>query len=74
MLTKFIQVGGIDQKPVDNELTRYTSGDFESLEEAQTFKKELIEKGLGGVFVIALHNEELIPINKAQEIIGQEGE
>ena len=74
VLTKFIQVGGIDQKPVDNELTRYTSGDFESLEEAQTFKKELIEKGLGGVFVIALHNEELIPINKAQEIIGQEGE
>ncbi len=72
VLSKFIEVGNIDQKSVENGLTRYTAGDFESLEEAENFKKEILEKGLGGSFVISLHNGELIPINKAQEILKEE--
>ncbi|MCB0409243.1 MAG: SPOR domain-containing protein [Flavobacteriales bacterium] len=69
VLSKFIEVGSIDQKSVENGLTRYTAGDFDTLEEAESFKNEILEKGLGGSFVISLHNEELIPINKAQEIL-----
>jgi len=72
VLSKFIEIGGVDQKAVDNGLTRYTAGNFESLQEAESYKKELLEKGVGGVFVIAQHKEDLIPVNKAQEII--EGE
>ena len=43
-----------------------------TLEEAENFKKEIIEKGIGGSFVIALHNDELIPVTKAKEIIEEE--
>lgn len=72
VLSKFLEIGNIDSKSIENELTRYTAGDFKTLDEAESFKKELLEKGLGGSFVIALHEEELIPVNKAQEIL--EGE
>tara|TARA_R110001592_G_scaffold211623_1_gene463566 strand:+ start:3124 stop:5196 length:2073 start_codon:yes stop_codon:yes gene_type:complete len=72
VLSKFIEIGEVDQKLVENELTRYTVGDFQTLEEAENFKKEIIEKGIGGSFVIALHNDELIPVTKAKEIIEEE--
>ncbi|MCB0410128.1 MAG: SPOR domain-containing protein [Flavobacteriales bacterium] len=69
VLTKFMELGNVEQKTVENGLTRYSAGDFKTLQEAEDYKKELTEKGLGGAFVISLHNEELIPISKAQEIL-----
>ncbi|TXB66748.1 SPOR domain-containing protein [Vicingus serpentipes] len=72
VLSKFIEIGDVDQKMGENDLTRYTVGNFKTLDEAENFKKEIIEKGIGGAFVIALHEEKLIPVNKAIEIL--EGE
>jgi cell division protein FtsN len=72
VLSKFIEIGNVDQKLVENELTRYTVGDFKTLEEAEDFKKEIIKKGIGGSFVIALHKDELIPVKKAKEIIEED--
>ena len=69
VLTKFMELGNVEQKTVENGLTRYSAGEFKTLQEAEDYKKELTEKGLGGAFVISLHNEELIPISKAQEIL-----
>jgi hypothetical protein len=69
VLSKFIEIGEVDQKMGENDLTRYTVGNFKTLEEAESFKKEIIEKGIGGAFVIALHKEDLIPVTKAKEIL-----
>lgn len=71
VLTKFMELGNVDQKNVENGLTRYSAGDFKTLQEAEAYKQELISKGLGGAFVISLHNEELIPISKAEEILSK---
>ncbi len=71
VLTKFMELGNVEQKVVENGLTRYTAGEFKTFEEAENYKQELIQKGLGGAFVISLHNEELIPISKAKEILAQ---
>lgn len=71
VLTKFMELGNVDQKNVENGLTRYSAGDFKTLQEAENYKQELISKGLGGAFVISLHNEELIPISKAEEILAK---
>jgi cell division protein FtsN len=72
VLSKFIEIGEVDQKMGENDLTRYTVGNFKTLEEAENFKKEIIEKGIGGAFVISLHKEELIPVTKAEEILEEE--
>lgn len=69
VLTKFMEIEGIDQSVIDNGLTRYTAGEFDSFEEAEQFKNEIIEKGIGGAFVIALHKDDLIPVKKAIELI-----
>ena len=60
-----MELGNVEQKTVENGLTRYSAGEFKTLQEAEDYKKELTEKGLG----ISLHNEELIHISKAQEIL-----
>lgn len=69
VLSKFMEIGNVDQKAVENGLTRYSAGEFKTLEEAENYKQEMINKGLGGAFVISLHNDELIPISKAKEIL-----
>jgi cell division protein FtsN len=69
VLSKFMEIGNVDQKAVENGLTRYSAGEFKTLEEAENYKQQMINKGLGGAFVISLHNDELIPISKAKEIL-----
>jgi cell division protein FtsN len=71
VLSRFMELDGIEQQSIENGLTRYTAGSFTTYEEAEAFKKELAEKGFGGAFVISLHNEEVIPIKKAKEIIAE---
>jgi cell division protein FtsN len=72
VLSKFMEIEGVDQTEIDGGLTRYTAGEFDSYKEAQDFKDEIVAKGIGGAFVIALHKDELIPVTKARELVGQE--
>ncbi len=71
VLSKFMELEGVDQTSIDNGLTRYTAGEFKSYEEAEKFKQAVVTKGIGGAFVIALHKDELIPVTKAQEILAE---
>ena len=71
VLSKFMEIEGVEQASIDNGLTRYTAGEFTSYDEAEKFKEEVAAKGITGAFVIALHKEELIPVNKAKEILGE---
>ncbi len=71
VLSKFMEIEGVEQTPLEGGLTRYSAGVFTNFEAAEKFKNQLIEKGIGGAFIIALHGEELIPITKAKEILAQ---
>lgn len=70
VLSKFMELDGVNQTS-SNGLTRYTAGEFTSYEEAEAYRIKVVESGIGGAFVIATHEEELIPVTKAQEIIAE---
>ncbi len=72
VLSKFMETEGVEQTELEGGLTRYTAGgEFTSYEEAEAFKAKMVENGIGGAFIIALHKEELIPVNKAKEILSE---
>lgn len=71
MLSLFMSLGDIQQIEGENGLTRYTSGSFKTYQEAENHKKTLDGKGIEGVFIIALHKKDLIPIDKAKELLGE---
>ncbi|MDF1675618.1 MAG: SPOR domain-containing protein, partial [Vicingaceae bacterium] len=72
VLTKFMKIKGVEQTEIDNELTRYTTGSFKTYDEAQAYKTIITdENGISGAFVIALHGDELIPVNQARELLGE---
>ena len=71
VLSQFMQLEDVNQVEIENGLTRYTAGKFKTYEEALAFKNKVVEKGVGGAFVIALHNKVLIPVSKAREIIAE---
>ena len=71
ILTKFMSLKGVEQTEIDNELTRYSVGNFKTYAEVEAFKNEIVAKGIAGAFVIAFHKDELIPVNKAKELTGE---
>ncbi|MBL4668237.1 MAG: SPOR domain-containing protein [Flavobacteriales bacterium] len=72
VLSMFMSMEGVEQDEIDGGLTRYTAGgEFASYAEAEAFKAKIIESGIGGAFVIGLHNNELIPVTKAKEILAE---
>lgn len=70
VLSKFMELDGVDQTS-SNGLTRYTAGEFKTYEEAEAYTAKVNEAGIGGAFVIATHEEELLPVSKAIEIIAE---
>ena len=70
VLSKFMELDGVEQTELDGGLTRYTAGgEFTTYEEAETYKKKVAEDGMGGAFIIALHKGKLMPIAKAKEVM-----
>jgi len=72
VLSKFMEMEGVEQTELEGGLTRYTAGgEFTSYEEAEAFKAKVVETGIGGAFIIAQHKDELIPVTKAKEILAE---
>lgn len=67
-----VQVGAFIQKPhlegvtepssvqLDNGMTKYFSGNFKTYEEAVKRKKEMLEKGFEGAFIVAFENGQIV--------------
>jgi hypothetical protein len=67
-----VQIGAFTAKPkiegvfeistviLDNGVTKYFSGNFKTYEEAAKRKKELIEKGFQGAFVVSFENGKIV--------------
>ena len=71
VLSQFVGIEGIEQLELGNGLIRYTTGNFKTYYEAAVYRNKLIGKGFDGVFIIALDGQELIPVSKAKEILGE---
>ena len=67
-----VQIGAFSQKPhidgvsepstlqLDNGMTKYFSGNFKTYEEAVKRKKEMVDKGFQGAFVVAFENGKIV--------------
>ncbi len=67
-----VQIGAFKSKPnfknfndistmaLDNGLTKYFSGNFSTYEEAAKHKKEMLDKGFVGVFVVTFENGKIV--------------
>jgi len=68
-----MEIENVEQVNVGNGLTRYTSGNFKTFDEAVKHRNELIVKGISGAFIISFEGDKLIPIEKAKELSGEQG-
>jgi tetratricopeptide (TPR) repeat protein len=66
MMEMYFQVDGIKEFQ-DEELTCLTVGEFSTYEEAKSYQKELKTKGINDAFVIAIHNNKKISLQKARD-------
>ncbi len=67
-----VQIGAFTQKPhidgvsepstllLDNGMTKYFSGNFKTYEEAVKRKKEMLDKGFQGAFIVAFENGKIV--------------
>lgn len=67
-----VQIGAFSQKPqiegvpepttllLDNGMTKYFSGNFKTYEEANRRKKEMLERGFQGAFIVAFENGKIV--------------
>ena len=62
---------GINKEETVNDEIVFCTGSFESFEEAEAKRKELISKGFDRAIIIAYHKYDEISIDKAREILGQ---
>jgi len=54
-----------------NGMYKYTSGKFNSLSEAENYKKTIKSKGFPDAFTVAFLNDERITISKAKQILNE---
>jgi len=64
----YLQLDGLANNP-EGELTAITSGNFESYEAASQHKKNILELGIPGAFVVAYNEGHKIRIKSAQKYL-----
>lgn len=69
VLDKMMGLGKIDQRDGENGLIRYFAGDFNTYEEAQAFKNQLISQGFKDSFVAAEFNGRIISATEGIELL-----
>lgn len=70
-LERFMEIGDIESRKGDDGYVRYFTKFTRSFEEANDLKKELLNKGYNGVFVVGEFNGEIIRANDAIELLNR---
>lgn len=68
----FTDIPDLSTYVLPNGMTKYLSGEFPSYEEALLHKKQLVEKGYEGTFVIAFKSGALIPISSLHIVVNHD--
>lgn len=66
-----ISARGIKNFKDDNGFTTFTVGNFKTREEALPLKKEMLEKGFQGAFIIAVPANKLPPVTTSKPVVGK---
>lgn len=70
ILNKLSQVPNLERRKRASGATQYVAGKFNSYEEAQKFRDEIITKyGISDAFIVAYFKNEIIPIPEALELL-----
>ena len=68
----FQDITNISTYVLPNGIVKYLSGEFQTYEEAVIHKKQLIEMGYTGTFVVAFKDAALIPISSLHIVVGHD--
>ena len=49
-------LGKVDDKKLEDNITRFTIGSFSSLKEAEKFRQKVLKRGVDDAFITALYN------------------
>lgn len=60
-------LGEVSKKLLSDGITRFTMGSFSSLEEADGFKKQVVDKGIADAFIIALYKGQRLMLEQLVE-------
>ncbi len=69
MLDKMMSLGRIDQREADGGAIRYFTGEFNTYEEAEAFKKQLVSAGFDDAFIAAEFNGNIISATEGIELL-----
>ena len=74
VLSEYMKLNNLAEIEVDNSSAakRYTSGEFSSYQAAVEYRNRLIQKGFETAFIIAMKDGELISIDEAKRLLGEE--
>jgi hypothetical protein len=74
VLNDYMRLNNLEQLAVDSSdfATRYTSGEFRDYASAVDYRNKLIQKGFKTAFIIALKDGELISIDEARKLLGED--
>lgn len=68
LLQKFAQIQGVEQEVTKEGITRYTAGKFKNYEEANEFKKLVVNNGVTDCFVVAFYKGSLVTLQEAKAL------
>lgn len=69
VLEQYMELGNVDQMKGKDKYIRYVAGSFTSYEEATTYKKELIDKGFEGCYVVGVYYGKMISAAQARKML-----
>jgi len=69
VLNKMMSLGRIDQREGDSGAVRYFTGEFNSYEEAEAFKDQLVSRGFADAFIAAEYNGNIISATEGIELL-----
>ncbi len=74
VLSDYMKLNNLAEIEVDQSSAakRYTSGEFDTYQDAVDYRNKLINKGFETAFIIALKDGELISIEEARSLLGDE--
>lgn len=69
VLDQMMALGKVDQRKVGGGATKYLVGEFNTYEEANAYKQQLIDQGFEGAFVAGEYNGNIISANEAMQLL-----
>ena len=71
VLNMMMEIGRIDQRDLSDGQTLYLTGEFNTVEDARSYKDELLSKGFQGAVVVGENNGQIISAEEVIELLNR---